>query len=46
MAYRLANVPMDPEEYSAEWNTILAIAKNNVFLTSIVTKIINKFNKK
>jgi hypothetical protein len=44
MAYRLANVPMDPEEYSAERNTILTIANNNGFPTSLVTKIINRFN--
>jgi hypothetical protein len=44
MAYQLKNVPMDPEEYSAERNTISTIADNNGFPTSIVTKI-NRFNK-
>jgi hypothetical protein len=46
MTYQLGNVPTDPEEYSAEQNTILTIANNKGFPSNLVTKIINRFKKK
>ena len=45
MTHRLANVPMDPKEYSAEQNTILTIATNNGFPINMVIKKTNKFQK-
>ena len=46
MGERLGNVPMAPEEYSAQRNTILTIATNNGFTANMVIKISNKFQKK
>ena len=45
-AHRLTNVPISPEEYLAQRNTILMIAANNGFPTNTEINIINKFQKK